>query len=91
MRIAVVTEIHGNLTAFDCRARRSSPDFSGLGLSRRQPRRLRFKPGGVVDRIRALGWAGVLRNTDEALAVPDSLTSFAKESPHLEHLFRMIE
>jgi diadenosine tetraphosphatase ApaH/serine/threonine PP2A family protein phosphatase len=44
-----------------------------------------------VDRIRGLGWQGVVGNTDEMLFKPESLTEFAKQSPKLQPLFAAIE
>ena len=37
-------------------------------------------PAGVVDHIRDLGWQGVLGNTDEMQARPESLEEFASQS-----------
>jgi predicted phosphodiesterase len=34
-----------------------------------------------VDRVRDLGWPGVFGNTDEAIARPETLEEFAKQSP----------
>lgn len=38
-------------------------------------------PIEIVDRIRDLGWPGVMGNTDEMLVYPDSLEDFASQSP----------
>jgi diadenosine tetraphosphatase ApaH/serine/threonine PP2A family protein phosphatase len=48
-------------------------------------------PVEVVDQIRALGWQGVMGNTDELLCRPESLTEFAAQSPNLQPLFAKIE
>ena len=48
-------------------------DLAGSGSS----------PVEVIDRIRDLGWQGVLGNTDELLFRPESLTEFMKPSPLL--------
>jgi Calcineurin-like phosphoesterase superfamily domain len=37
-------------------------------------------PAEVVDRVRDLGWPGVFGNTDEALARPETLEDFARQS-----------
>jgi predicted phosphodiesterase len=91
MRIAIVSDIHGNLTAFEAvlaDLRQTSPDLilhggdlADAGAS----------PAEIVDRIRDLGWQGVVGNTDEMLTTPDSLKKFADQSPKLQHLFAVIE
>jgi putative phosphoesterase len=71
MRVAVVSDIHGNLTALDAviaDLKTLSPDLivhggDLLGSGARQAE--------VVDRIRALNWPGVRGNTDEMLWNPD--------------------
>ena len=44
-----------------------------------------------MDRIRTLGWQGVVGNTDEMLFDPESLARFAAPLPHLKFLFDAIE
>jgi putative phosphoesterase len=80
VRIAIVSDIHGNQTAFDAvltDLRETSPDLilhggdladNGSG------------PTEIVDRIRDLGWKGVLGNTDEMHSRPASLEEFASQS-----------
>jgi putative phosphoesterase len=80
MRVAVVSDIHGNLTAFEAvlaDIRRCSPDliFHGGDLADAGS-----SPVEIVDRIRGLGWPGVMGNTDEMLIQPDSLEEFASQS-----------
>lgn len=91
MRIAIVSDIHGNRTAFEAvlaDLREVSPDLilhggdlADTGAS----------PMEIVDRICDLGWPGVVGNTDEMLFRPESLTEFASQSPGLQSLFRIIE
>jgi len=91
MRIAIVSDIHGNLTAFEAvlaDLRDIAPDLilhggdlSDLGSS----------PVEVLDRIRDLGWPGVAGNTDEMLFRPESLQEFAQQSPNLRSLFETLE
>lgn len=81
MRIGIVSDVHGNLPGFEAvlaDIERVRPDLvvhGGdlvLGL-----------PGAaeVVDRIRELGWPGVLGNTDEALwTLPGSLPDPARNA-----------
>jgi predicted phosphodiesterase len=90
MRIAIVSDIHGNRTAFEAvlaDLRQVSPDLVLHGGD--------LADGGsspieIVDRIRELGWQGVLGNTDEMLTTPESLTAFASQSPKLQPLFAAI-
>ncbi len=91
MRVAIVSDIHGNLTAFEAvlaDLRETSPDLilHGGDLGDNGSR-----PAEVVDRIRDLGWQGVLGNTDEMLFDPASLTKFAAGLPQLKSMFDAIE
>jgi len=91
LRTAIVSDIHGNLTALEAvlaDLREVSPDliFHGGDLVH----------GGansaeIVDRIRYLGWAGVLGNTDEMLFRPASLQEFGSRLPQLKSLWDSIE
>lgn len=80
MRIAIVSDIHGNLTAFEAvlaDLRETSPDliFHGGDLADSGS-----SPVEVLDRVRDLGWPGVVGNTDEMLAMPETLEEFASQS-----------
>ena len=84
MRIAIVSDIHGNLTALEAvlaDLRQTSPDLilHGGDLPHGGAR-----PVEVVDRIRELGWQGVVGNTDEMLFRPESLTEFAQQTPQMQ-------
>lgn len=90
MRIAVVSDIHGNLPAFEAvlaDLRLISPDLilHGGDLAHGGA-----SPAEIVDRVRDLGWQGVIGNTDEMLALPESLEDFARQLPHLQALFAVI-
>ena len=90
MRIAIVSDIHANLTAFEAvlhDLRHTSPDLilHGGDLAGGGAR-----PVEIVDQIRALGWPGVMGNTDEMLADPKSLEDFANNPPRLPALFAAI-
>jgi predicted phosphodiesterase len=80
MRIAIVSDIHGNRTAFEAvlaDLRQTSPDLilHGGDLSDGGA-----SPVEIVDQIRDLGWQGVVGNTDEMLFSPESLEEFASQS-----------
>ena len=80
MRIAIVSDIHGNRTAFEAvlaDLRETSPD---LILHRGDLADGGASPAEIVDRIRDLGWQGVLGNTDEMHSRPESLDEFASQS-----------
>jgi predicted phosphodiesterase len=91
MRIAIVSDIHGNRTAFEAvlaDLRQTSPDLILHGGDLADSG---ASPVEIVDRIRDLGWQGVVGNTDEMLFSPESLQEFAKQSPKLQPLFAAIE
>ena len=91
MRIAIISDIHGNRTAFEAvleDLKQTSPDLVLHGGD------LPYggsSPAEIVDRIRDLGWPGVLGNTDEMLFQPESLKEFASQSPNLQPLWDAIE
>lgn len=81
MRIAIISDIHGNLTALEAvlaDLRETSPDliFHGGDLAHAGS-----SPAEVIDKVRDLGWPGVLGNTDELLFRPESLTEFGLPQP----------
>lgn len=91
MRTAIVADIHGNLTAFEAvleDLKATAPDVILHGGDLADG-----GPGGaeIVDRIRDLGWQGVVGNTDEMLFRPDALTEFASHSPQLQSLWTAVE
>lgn len=90
-RIAIVSDIHGNRTAFEAVVddlRETSPDLilHGGDLAHGGA-----SPAEIVDRVRELGWQGVMGNVDEMMFAPEALTAFAARSPQLAGLFKVIE
>ncbi len=91
MRIAIVSDIHGNRTAFEAvlaDLRQTSPDLVLHGGDLADGG---ASPTEIVDRIRDLGWQGVVGNTDEMLFRPEALAEFASQTPKLQSLFAAIE
>jgi len=91
MRIAIVSDVHGNLTAFEAVLADlliSSPDlvFHGGDLADAGA-----SPLEIVDRIRDLGWPGVAGNTDQMLWNPETLTNFASQSPAMQPFLSILE
>jgi putative phosphoesterase len=92
VRIAIVSDIHGNLTAFEAvlaDLRETAPDLilHGGDLGDNGSR-----PAEVIDRIRDLGWRGVVGNTDQMLFAPETLTEFARKAPAtLQPMFAALE
>ena len=90
MRIAIVSDIHDNLAAFEALFAdllETSPDLVlhggdlvGGGSS----------PAEVVDRVRDLGWPGVFGNSDEAVARPETLDAFARQSSAPQSLWNAV-
>jgi predicted phosphodiesterase len=90
MRLAIVSDIHGNLTALEAVIadfKISSPDLvvHGGDLVVGGPR-----PAEVIDRIRDLGWAGVLGNTDEVLWAPEQFERQTERAPKLRALLEVL-
>lgn len=91
MRIAIVSDIHGNRTAFEAvlaDLRETSPDLILHGGDLADSG---ASPVEIVDRIRDLGWQGVLGNTDEMLWSPESLHAFSSQSARLQPLLAVVE
>ncbi|HEY1457844.1 MAG TPA: metallophosphoesterase family protein, partial [Solirubrobacteraceae bacterium] len=90
MRVAILSDVHGNLTAFDAvlaDLERRSPDVvlhgGDLALMGSQPAQ-------VIDRVRELGWPGVVGNTDEVLWSSTEQQRQEELAPGLRPLMRLI-
>lgn len=91
MRIAVVSDIHGNRTAFEAVLKdlqEASPDLvlhgGDLALGGAHP-------AEIVDQIRDLKWSGVLGNVDEMLPKPETFADFANRRPEREAYWKQVE
>ena len=90
MRLAIVSDVHGNLTALEAVVRdveAASPDIvlQGGDLVMMGPR-----PAEMVDLIRELGWQGVVGNTDEVLWRPELRPELEQQMPKLGPLLRLV-
>ena len=90
MRIAIVSDIHGNLLALEAviaDLRLQSPDIVLQGGD------LPYggcQAAGVMDRVAELGWPGVVGNTDEVLWNTNGLARLMAEAPKLRPLLQII-
>lgn len=90
MRVAIVSDIHGNRRAFEAvlaDLRQVAPDSVVHGGD------LAYggtHPAEIIDQIRLLGWPGVRGNTDEMLWAPRALSEFAARQPKLAPLLAAI-
>jgi putative phosphoesterase len=90
MRIAIVTDVHGNRFAFDAVLRDLRDASLDLVLHGGDLPHGGSAPIEIVDQIRDLGWPGVCGNTDEMLFDPQSLEDFAGNRPRMPELFAAI-
>jgi putative phosphoesterase len=91
MRVAIVSDIHGNRRAFQAvlaDLRQVAPDLvlhgGDLAYGGAQP-------ADIVDQVRSLGWPGVRGNTDEMLWSPQSLADFFTIQPKLAPLLSILQ
>jgi putative phosphoesterase len=90
MKIAIISDVHGNLTALDAvlaDLRQQKPDviFHGGDLPYGG-----CNPSEVIDCIRQEGWKGVLGNTDEMLWNAEARPALEASAPKLKPLFRVL-
>jgi predicted phosphodiesterase len=88
--LAIVSDIHGNLTALDA----VIADIARRGVDRvLQGGDLALagcQPAEVIDRVRELGWAGIVGNTDELLWRPEERAVQERNAPKLRPLLRLL-
>jgi len=90
MRIAIVTDVHGHLDALEAvvaDVARQAPDavVHGGDLAVIGPR-----PAEVVDRVRELGWPGVVGNTDQMLWEPGQQAAQESRAPGIRDWLRVL-
>src|SRR5437764_15391872 len=90
MRVAVVSDIHGSLTPLEsviADLEERAPDSVVLGgdLALLGP-----QPAEVVDRVRELGWPGVVGNVDELLWRPERRAEQMQAAPRLADLLDLL-
>jgi putative phosphoesterase len=91
MRIAIVSDIHGNRRAFQAvlaDLRQVAPDLivHGGDLAAGGAH-----PAEIIDKIRSLGWPGVQGNTDEMLWAPNRLAEYAAANPKVAPVLARIQ
>src|SRR5258707_6684941 len=90
MRVAIISDIHGNRRAFQAvldDLRQVAPDLvlHGGDLASGGTR-----PAEIIDQVRSLGWPGVRGNTDEMLWSPESLAEYAAANPKIAAILAMV-
>jgi putative phosphoesterase len=90
MRVAIVSDIHGNLTALEA----VIADIARRGVDRvvhgGDLALVGCQPAEVIDRVRELGWPGIVGNTDELLWRPEEHKAQARNAPKLRELLRLL-
>ena len=91
MRVAIVSDIHGNRRAFQAvlgDLRQVAPDLIVHGGD------LAYggaHPAEIIDQVRSLGWPGVRGNTDEMLWAPERLAEYAAANPKIAPILAMVQ
>jgi putative phosphoesterase len=90
LSLAIVSDIHGNLTALeavvsDIERRSADRVLQGGDLALAG-----CQPAEVIDRVRELGWAGIVGNTDELLWRPEERAVQERNAPKLRDLLRVL-
>jgi predicted phosphodiesterase len=90
MRVAIVSDVHGSLTALDAVIADLELEGTDLVLHGGDLVLSGPRPAEVVDRIRELDWPGVVGNTDELLWRPEELAVQEARAPKLRALLRLL-
>jgi putative phosphoesterase len=89
-RVAVISDVHGSLTALEAVIADLAETRPDVVLQGGDLADAGASPAAVIDRVRELGWRGVMGNTDEMLHRPESLTEFSAPHPELAPMFAKI-
>jgi 3',5'-cyclic AMP phosphodiesterase CpdA len=90
MRIAIISDINGNLTALDAVAADLNCAKPDLILHGGDLASSGCQAAEVIDLISQLGWSGVMGNTDEMLWAPEALPELIASAPKLGGLLRVL-
>ena len=90
MRVAIVSDVHGNLTALEAVAADIGSKAPDLVLHGGDLALMGAQPAEVIDRVRELGWPGVVGNTDEVLWRAEEQARQEALAPRLTRLLRLI-
>jgi predicted phosphodiesterase len=90
MKVAIVSDIHGNRRAFQAvlaDLRQVAPDLVVHGGDLAAGG---VHPADIIDQIRTLGWPGVRGNVDEMLWAPERLAEYAAANPKIAPILAMV-
>jgi putative phosphoesterase len=90
VRLAVVSDIHGNLTALDAVIADLESREVELVIHGGDLALAGCQPAEVIDRVRELGWRGVVGNVDELLWASDEHARQLRRAPKLAALLGML-
>lgn len=90
MRLAVLSDIHGNLTALEAVLADLNKVGVDLVVHGGDLAASGARPAQVIDLIRGLGWLGVYGNTDEMLWRPELLAELEIKAPSKHGLRRVL-
>jgi putative phosphoesterase len=90
MRIAIVSDIHGNLSALEAVIEDLNKVGADLVLQGGDLAYGGYRPAEVVDRVRELGWRGIIGNTDEMLWAPERQSEVNARMPQRKVLRRVL-
>src|SRR3954454_9824751 len=90
MRAAVVSDVHGNLTALDAVVDDLARQEVDAVVHGGDLALIGAQGAEVVDRIRELGWPGVVGNVDELLWRPEEVETQLGRAPALAALLELL-